>query len=568
MAGVRWNGALGGFQGFAAEALLESCRRLVQSSCRGREGYAPLTARSEILDLRQAGPEDVLVVAVGYNDWHDRFPSDFDAVVSAARVRGFHHIAWVTYRSQVGYTLPGTGGSRSNYGEMNRILVEKIASGAFPDVRLWDLDRYTLPTPAGWFASDGVHETRLGSWGVADWISRHVRAFDDRPCVHPWTPGVAVAEPVPRPRSAAGDRRGPRHRVAVRGMKSAMQLGWTDRTMVRRQPREPVRRVRPPDRGARLLTIVALLGAGTPAGGTVAAAATAPSRYVAIAPCRVLDTRDGSAVVAAGGTIGVAVAGDRCDVPSNATAAALVITAVAPLGLGYVTAWPAGTPRPGTSVLNYRAGEFIPASQLVRLGSRGRGVAVHARPVAPRGRRHRLLRAGAGCGHRRALRASRTSPAGRHPHHDAAGRRCCRARGRRRAGRRHRRQRQHHDHRLDRPGLLHRVRRRRRTAHRLGAQHRSRRADACVVGDRAAGAGRVRRVHLGRRPRDRRRHRLHDGLRSVAVHRGPFRRHRPGASGRHAGSPRRCRWASSLGRGASRLRGRGRHRGRRSRRSP
>ncbi len=199
MAGVRWNGALGGFQGFAAEPLLESCRRLVQASCRGREGYIPRTAQGEILAQRQAGPEDILVISVGYNDWHDRFASDFDTVIAAARARGFHHVAWVNYRSQVGYSLPGTNGSQSNYGEMNRILGEKVASGAFPEVRLWDFDRYTTPAPAGWFAGDGVHETTLGSWGVADWVSRHVRAFDDRPCVRPWMPGAAAANPCPDP---------------------------------------------------------------------------------------------------------------------------------------------------------------------------------------------------------------------------------------------------------------------------------------------------------------------------------------------------------------------------------
>lgn len=199
MAGVRWNGALAGFEGFVADARLESCRRLVQGSCRGREGYIPPTARGEILSLGQAGPEDLLVISVGYNDWHDRFASDFDAVVAAARARGFHHIAWVTYRSRVGYTLPGSDGGRSNYGAMNDILVAKVASGDFPEVRLWDLDAYTTPTPAGWFASDGVHETTLGSWGVADWVSRHVRAFDDRPCVRPWVAGGPVADPCPDP---------------------------------------------------------------------------------------------------------------------------------------------------------------------------------------------------------------------------------------------------------------------------------------------------------------------------------------------------------------------------------
>jgi hypothetical protein len=197
IAGIRWNGALGGLQGFDAVDELESCRRLVQSSCRGREGYRPRTAEQEILTLPPAGPEDILVIATGYNDWHERFSSDFDAVVAAARAQGYHHIAWVDYRSQVGYRLPTTG-TRSNYGEMNRILGEKIASGNYPEVRRWNFDLYTVGA-VGWFYSDGVHETPLGSWGVADWISRHVRAFDDKPCVHPWRVGEAVDDPCPDP---------------------------------------------------------------------------------------------------------------------------------------------------------------------------------------------------------------------------------------------------------------------------------------------------------------------------------------------------------------------------------
>jgi hypothetical protein len=198
MAGVRWNGALGGFQGFVADARLESCRRLVQSSCRGREGYVPRTAYAEILSLPQAAPEDVVVVAVGYNDWSGRFAGDFDVVVAAARARGFRHIAWVTYRSEVGYVLPGDSGV-SNYAEMNAVLRAKVASGAFPEVRLWDLDAYTTPTPPGWFTTDGVHHTVLGSWGVADWVSRHMRAFDDRPCAQPWRAGTAAADLCPNP---------------------------------------------------------------------------------------------------------------------------------------------------------------------------------------------------------------------------------------------------------------------------------------------------------------------------------------------------------------------------------
>jgi hypothetical protein len=197
IAGIRWNHALDGLQGFEAVAKLESCRRLVQASCRGREGYHPRTAERDILSSPAAGPEDILVIATGYNDSHERFSSDFDIVVAAARAQGYHHIAWVDYRSQVGYSLPGTG-IRSNYGEMNRVLGEKTASGEYPEVRRWYFDQYTSGV-VGWFKSDGVHETTVGSWGVADWISRHVRAFDDKPCVHPWRPGEAIDDPCPDP---------------------------------------------------------------------------------------------------------------------------------------------------------------------------------------------------------------------------------------------------------------------------------------------------------------------------------------------------------------------------------
>ena len=170
----------------------------MQSSCRGREGYAPPSVTSEILAVPDVGPEDILVIATGYDDWYQRFSSDFDVVVATARNKGFHHIVWIDYRSNVGYTLPGSGGLRSNYGEMNRVLDQKLASGAYPEVRRWRFDQYTAGA-TGWFYSDGIHQTPLGSWGVADWISRHVRAFDDRPCVRPWAPGGPVADPCRDP---------------------------------------------------------------------------------------------------------------------------------------------------------------------------------------------------------------------------------------------------------------------------------------------------------------------------------------------------------------------------------
>ena len=199
MAGVRWNGALDGFRGFEADARLESCRRLVARSCNGREGYRPRTALNEVLNLAPAQPTDVLVIAVGYNDWHVGFGWQSRRVLDAAREKGFNEVAWVTYRELVGYRLPSDSDvTRSNYASMNAELDAIVASGEYPELRLWDLDAYTRGV-RGWFASDGVHELRRGSWGVADWISRHMAAIDGHPCPMPWTPAESPDQPCPNP---------------------------------------------------------------------------------------------------------------------------------------------------------------------------------------------------------------------------------------------------------------------------------------------------------------------------------------------------------------------------------
>ena len=197
MAGLRWNGAYGGLRGFTANPRLESCRRLVAPSCNGREGYNPRTAASQITALPPAGPEDILVIATGYNDWHARFSSDFDEIYRRARLKGFRHIAWVDYRVDVGYRLPGTS-ARSNYEQMNVELQAKVASGLYPEVVIWSRSTYTAGMGA-WFTSDGVHQRGIGSWGMADWISRHVRAFDERPCAMPAVPGGPIQDPCPNP---------------------------------------------------------------------------------------------------------------------------------------------------------------------------------------------------------------------------------------------------------------------------------------------------------------------------------------------------------------------------------
>lgn len=196
MAGMRWNRTLAGLQGFEAITDLESCRRLVAPSCRGREGYTPPSLVAELRRLSGITPEDILVIGAGYDDWYGRFSSDFDVVVATARAVGFRHIAWPNFVVSNNYLQPGS--LAPNYAAMNAVLMAKVATGRYPEVRVWDLDGYLRGT-RGWLYGDGIHQRPLGSWGVADWISRHVRAFDDRPCAQPWRPGEPIADPCPNP---------------------------------------------------------------------------------------------------------------------------------------------------------------------------------------------------------------------------------------------------------------------------------------------------------------------------------------------------------------------------------
>ncbi len=207
MAGVRWYGASDALVGADYELYLESCRRLVRRSCEGREGYVPYSALRQIERLDKArNHRDVLVIATGYNDWEGRFAStgrgsdDLGAVMSAAREKSFKNVVWVTLRSDSRYRLPkGSPLWYADYGAMNE-AVRIESSDLFPELSIWDLDAYTdIASSKGFFYRDGVHERRLGSWLVADWISRHVASLDGRPCPQPWAPGLDTNESCPNP---------------------------------------------------------------------------------------------------------------------------------------------------------------------------------------------------------------------------------------------------------------------------------------------------------------------------------------------------------------------------------
>lgn len=180
LAGIRWSGSLGYLTGASFDARLESCRRLSGASCRGREGYAPYTALTEVRSVAP-GTVDVLVIGTGYNDHQSRFLEGFEQIMQAARIAGIDRVVWLTYREPVTYSSPSQLSNAITFAANNRTLRAASASGAWPELRLLDWNAHSAGR-TGWMTSDGVHVTVTGAREAALFISRALAHYDRRPC--------------------------------------------------------------------------------------------------------------------------------------------------------------------------------------------------------------------------------------------------------------------------------------------------------------------------------------------------------------------------------------------------
>lgn len=108
----------------------------------------------------------------------------------------------------------------------------------------------------------------------------------------------------------------------------------------------------------------------------VAGGPVLPGAFGPLAPTRLLDTRTAlgvptAAPAAAGATVRFAVAG-RGGVPADAVASVVLnVTVVGAGGPGWATVHAGGTPRPGTSNLNYVAGQTVPNLVVAPVGDDG-----------------------------------------------------------------------------------------------------------------------------------------------------------------------------------------------------
>ena len=130
-------------------------------------------------------------------------------------------------------------------------------------------------------------------------------------------------------------------------------------------------------RGGAKLAAAVLIVVSALAGMVSPASAADGEQYKSLVPARVLDTRDGTGVAAAGtigagDTIDLAMLGEGGVPASGVNAVALNVTVTQPGKGGYITVYPTGATEPLTSSLNFTNGQTVGNMVIATLGTDGK----------------------------------------------------------------------------------------------------------------------------------------------------------------------------------------------------
>jgi hypothetical protein len=181
MAGMAWNSTTGNDprdivgNSYRLTFDAESCRRLVNVSCRGRFGLVPLSVLPLMRTTLNGRLGEAMVVMAGYDD--ASITNAVDQVVAEAEAQGVKQVLWLTYRTNTAYVLPGGIAARDLYGSHNAELA--AAAQRHSSLKILDWDKFTADR-SSWFAADGVHLDIAGANGLATFIRD---ALDDLPTI-------------------------------------------------------------------------------------------------------------------------------------------------------------------------------------------------------------------------------------------------------------------------------------------------------------------------------------------------------------------------------------------------
>jgi hypothetical protein len=133
------------------------CRRVDDLGCPGPSGVVPPSVVQLAQQLgTKLGP--YVVVAVGYNDYKDRYAQNIENALAAFKADGVKHVWWLTLRANDHSYIP-----------MNDDI--EAAAQKHPEMSVIEWNIYSRSHP-DWFQADGIHLLEEGADQMAFLIHR------------------------------------------------------------------------------------------------------------------------------------------------------------------------------------------------------------------------------------------------------------------------------------------------------------------------------------------------------------------------------------------------------------
>ncbi len=311
---------------------------------------------------------DLVVVELGYNDSPSAMASRIDALMSALRARDVGAVAWVNVSERK---------TTTDYAATNGAIAD--AAQRWPEMVVLDWESTSGGVDADRWFFDGIHLTSTGNAEFALWLRDHIidLAAAGHTAPRPVVPGATLRVPVL-------DRGGVPASGVVGVALNVTAVGPVGPGWMRVWPCGS-------DEPATSAVNYSVAGAIEPNAvvvpvdetGEVCISTKAASDVVVdvsawfdaglqSASGRLLDTRVKGGRLAAGSVLRVPVL-DRGGVPaSGVVGVALNVTAVGPVGPGWMRVWPCGSDEPATSAVNYSvAGAIEPNAVVVPVDETG-----------------------------------------------------------------------------------------------------------------------------------------------------------------------------------------------------
>ena len=189
LAALRWyeDGAKS-LKGFSYTLDAESCRRISEWSCYGREYRTPTNVVTALKDSTKS--VDLIVLMAGYDSSVRKITDEYRELLKVIRSRNTPVVV-LTYKESLSFPAPGSRGKKSLYAEFNTALREVAASDSSGLLSIAEWNAYSAGQ-SSWFKSDGIHLTVKGTLALGAFISTSIATATNNPCpyanVYPCAP--------------------------------------------------------------------------------------------------------------------------------------------------------------------------------------------------------------------------------------------------------------------------------------------------------------------------------------------------------------------------------------------